>query len=339
MKKKIITILLVLSLILLIANMILGIIGEGNGVQPKKTENVAFIDSLFLHSLNEFGLDSNWVQIKHIKNKNKDSLHYVYNVKVPSDLPITIILQDLTNQFGKYAVDMLSEEQIVNRKSVLDIYSGDVHKLEAQFTADEEAVREHSKFAFIINDYSDLDDDMRAQILKSKFTLSVSFIPSENSLTFLPDITKDNKRYCIELNDNISDENYELDKGMAKILLKESIRQIIRDFPEADLVMIDNNSEIFLSAAFNFVRDQFGGESIKLYNETDFVGLPKNLEEAKSLLSFYQKSEINKNGKIFLVNGSVFTGLLNELDRYKKLGTKFYFPSELTGDGDKSSSN
>lgn len=329
MQRKIVTILLVLSFLLLAIKIIIGLFNKEEQITVVTDVNSSVIDSLFLNSLKDFSLDSNWIEKKFIKDKSYDSINYVYHIKTPGDLPVTVLLQYLNKQYERYPVDLYTEERIINRNSVLNIYSNDVLKLQAHFYTDSKAERDHTKFAFIIENYNDIDDERKEQILKSKYVLTVLSVPSKETLELKAMLNKNNKKICIEINDDINDKEYKLEKSTSKILLKEGIRRIIRDFPEADLFVIDINSSLYQSAVYNFIRDQFAEGGVRLYLKSDFISLPDDLQEAASLFDFHFKSGINKNGKILLIDGNTFLSLKERLNEAKMKGTKFYFPSEL----------
>src|SRR5690554_410260 len=211
MQRKIVTILLVLSFLLLASNILVNLLTKEEKVPAKKEERRAVIDSLFMKSLTDFALDSNWVQKKFINTKNYDSLNYVYHITVPGDLPVTVVLQYLIKQYESYYVNLISEERVINRYSVLDIYSNDILKLQAHLKVNNKAERDHSKFAFIIEGYDKLDKEEQEQILNSKYELVLLIKPSQESLNLAADVIENNKRYCIEINDEIADDNYKLE--------------------------------------------------------------------------------------------------------------------------------
>ena len=329
MKKNLIYILVGVSVALLIANLIINLVNKKPPVEEKPETSTEVVDSLFNHSISKFNLDSTWVEVIAINSNQYDSLEQVYKIKLPSDLRPTIILQELKNDFMNFPVELISDEKIVNGYTTLNVFSNDYLKLQATFTIDTELERAHSKISFIITGFEESDEQTKLNLLHSVLPFSVLMLPSAQSDSLLEDIKEYKKTYSVLIDDGIEDEKYDLETDFSKTHLKESVRYITWNYPIADLFIIDNKSELFQSAIFNFVKDEFVSRDIILYSLSDFITLPKNLEEAKSLTNFYIESNVDKTGKIILVDARIFRELENELLSAKKRGTKFYSPNEL----------
>jgi len=327
--KKIIGILLAVAVILLLVNITIGFLHEKNSKPPVKKEvSTKTIDSLFVFTLKGFALDSNWVNVQFIKNTRYDSLTKVYKVNIPKDLPITVVLQSLNKTYENYKTELNSEEKVINRSSVLNIYSGDNLKLQSTFTVDEEKLRPHAKLGFILENINDLSGKNKTALLNSYYPFDILLIPDEESDSLISEISSHNKKFAVGINDKIESKKYKME-GQSKVLLKEAVRMIVRNYNNADLFLIDNNSELFKSAVFNFIKDEFAGHGVKLYNKTDFINLSGRQGEINSLLEFYITSSINKPGKVFLLEAEQFLNLQNQLSEAKKTGTKFYYPSVI----------
>jgi hypothetical protein len=329
MKKKFVYILVGLTVILLLINLIINWTTKSNS-NPKTPEaKSTLIDSLFKESISKFNLDSNWVEIVAINSRQYDSLSQVYKIKLPGDLRPAVVLQELKEDFSDIPVKLISDEKVVNGYTTLNILSNDYLKLQASIKVENQLERPHSKFAFVLKDFYETDEDAKTLLYHSIIPFSILLVPSEQSDSLLKEIDDFKKTYSILIDDGIDTPNYALETKFTKTHLKESIRYISWGYPAAEIYTVNDKSELFNSAVFNFIKDEFTGRSITLYALSDFTTLPSNISEAKSLLNFYQESSIGKAGKIIMVPSKIFVELQNELLKMKKRGTRFYSPREL----------
>src|SRR3989339_866827 len=124
-QKKIINILIGASIILLLSNVVLDFFDKKNNKTNSGEITVAKIDSIFFSVLNKFALKEEWIKKKNIKNKKTDSLQYVFDIKIPQDIPIASLLKEMNYGFGEQPVEITSEEKINFGKTVLKITSNE----------------------------------------------------------------------------------------------------------------------------------------------------------------------------------------------------------------------
>lgn len=329
MKKKFVYILVGLTVLLLLINLIINWATKSNSTPKTPEAKSTLIDSLFKESISKYNLHSSWIEVIAINSRQYDSLNQVYQIKLPGDLRPAVVLQELKEDFTDLPVKLISDEKIVNDYTTLNILSNNYLKLQASFRVENQFERPHSKFAFVLKNFDETDEDVRSYLYHSIIPFSILLLPSVQSDSLLEEINNFKKTYSILIDDGIETPNYALATKFTKTHLKESIRYISWNYPAAEIYSVNDKSELFNSAVFNFIKDEFAGRSITLYALRDFTTLPDNLAEAKSLLNFYHESGVGKAGKIILVPSKIFVELQNELLKMKKKGTKFYSPREL----------
>lgn len=330
MKKKIIYILVVFSVMLLLTNLIMNLSTQKKTIDEGKPEaNTNLIDSLFLQTIAMFNLDESWIKKVPISSRAYDSLKYVYRITLPGDLRPAVVLFQINKTYSNLPVELISDEKIVNSNTTLNIFSNDILKLQASFQVKSELIREHASFSFIIDNFSKLNEEKIEEIFRSTLPLNILLKPSAQSDSLIRKISSNKKTYSILIDDEIDGGNYLLKPELSKKRLRESIRYISWNFPDAQLFVINDKSKIFNSAVYNFVRDEFNTRNIELLPLTNFINIPSGYDEAVSLLKFYLESGIGKQGKFVIIPGDTFSRLESFFLVNKLRGTKFYSPSEM----------
>lgn len=329
MKKNLIYILVGLAVVLLLINILINWTNKKPPVEKKPELKTSLVDSLFINSIQKFNLDSNWVETIAINSRQYDSLDHVYKIKLPGDLRPAIVLQQLKNDFISLPAKLISDEKIVNDYTTLNILTNNQLKLQATFTVVSELERPHSKIAYILSNFDQVDEETKELLYHSVLPFSVLLLPSLQNDSLLTGILDYKKTYSVLIDDGIDAPNYGLEKDFSKIHLKESVRYITWNYSAAELFIINEKSELFRSAIFNFIKDEFGSRDIRLYTTNDFITLPANIDEAKSLNNFYIESNVNKPGKVIILPANIFTKLEPDLLEAKMRGTRFYSPKEL----------
>lgn len=330
MKKKIIYFLVSISVLLLLTNLVINLSTQKEIAEDTNPEvNITLIDSLFLQTLSKFNLSETWIKKVPISSRSYDSLNHVYRITLPGDLRPAVVLLQINNAFTNLPVELISDEKIINSNTTLNIFSNDRLKLQSSFQVKNELVREHASFSFIIDNFLELNEEQINKIFHSTIPANILITPSIQSDSLLRKITTNKKTYSVLINNEIENDNYLLKPELSKKRLRESIRYIVWNYPDAQLYIIDDNSKLFNSAVFNFVRDEFAARNINLFPLKDFITISSNYNDAVSLLKFYLESGIGKKGKFIILNSKTFYELENFLIENKQRGTKYYSPAEL----------
>lgn len=319
-----------LAVLLLVGNMILKRSNEEELVEKTKEElNTAEIENIFLSTIDQFNLDSNWINKLHINSSQYDSLQFVYKIDLPTDLPPVLVLRSLKEQFMNKSVDLISDEKSINGNTTLNIFSNDELKLQTSFSIKENIYRKHAEFAILLSGVEELKENELSKILRSIIDLNFLIKPTAESDTLIGRLSNFEKTYSILISDQAETSMYSMKPNDTKTKLTEAVRYINWNYPDAQLHLIDNSSALFNSASFNFVRDEFNKRNMNLRSLNELNQLPDEIDEAVSLLSFYIESRLGKEGRILVIPASLFKNLESILLEAKRRGSKFYSPNKL----------
>jgi len=328
-KKKIIYFFIGFSILLMITNVIIDFVNTAEAEEKKYEIQSAKIDEKFSETLNEFGLENEWISVKKINNKSFDSLKKVFYIKVPTDLNIPLFLKELESKFTELPVNIISEERKDNGNSTIRISSNEHLKFQAYLNYDNSITREKFKFALLIDNFHDLSSAEIDQLFQNQFSFGVGLIPSDLGLELIQKINQFKKENYFIINDEVSDSKYELDPSLSKTRLKSSIISIVSDYSSSIFCMIDKSSELYSSTSYNFIRDELLKRKIRLHSYENFIDLRnKEGNDLKSLFKFYCEDQESKV-KIFLVNYNGLKELLDLIKEFQKKGNKLVNPSEL----------
>ena len=130
------------------------------------------------------------------------------------------------------------------------------------------------------------------------------------------------------LNDDIPELKYKLKGSYSENRLKGSLLSIINDFSSATYFFIDDESDLFNSSVFSYLKSELVKRKIKIVKLNHLQRL--NVSDIKGLISSFDNFMKNtgEGGSItFLISAENFKNLLPEIKRYRKVGYKFVHPS------------
>ena len=104
-QKKIITILFISAVSILFINFLLDKFFLKNHNDENIEISSAEIDSTFRTALSNVGISNDWIK----KQKGVEPLNFT--VKIPNDLPIVVVLQELNNVFDTNLVKIIAVEK------------------------------------------------------------------------------------------------------------------------------------------------------------------------------------------------------------------------------------
>ena len=321
--KSVLPILFGAAIILLISNLVLNFTDNENNLKSNKTTlRSGEIDSLFLLSLHSFGLLDDW-----IKKNESSKVEYLYKVKIPNDLSIPVILAEINSNFWESGVQINSVEKIFSGRTILEIKLEDEIKLSAIFDYDKKISRTTGTAAFILENFelSSIEDSLLLEIPEP---FSPLLIPSTENLSLSQFVIYKQKTYSILLNDDIPELKYKLKGSYSENRLKGSLLSIINDFSSATYFFIDDESDLFNSSVFSYLKSELVKRKIKIVKLNHLQRL--NVSDIKGLISSFDNFMKNtgEGGSItFLISAENFKKLLPEIKRYRKVGYKFVHPS------------
>jgi len=322
-KREIIKYLLGAAIVLLVANITIDFLKK-----PKKAVNihelsVVQIENVFFKVLDEYGIESNWIAKKKHKSAEDDSIKTQYEVKIPADMPVPLIIKDINKIIEKDITGFVSEEKKIFGTTEIRIYTNEVLKLKATLIPDKQIIRHRNDLSFIITDAFDLNTARFNNFLSEYFPIACVVVPGKDLIAKADSIKNYTKDFVILLNNDITDSNMKLKSEYSKGLLRGSINNIVSSFRDAKAFIVDERSTLFNSPIYNFVRDDFKHYGINLFPQSEFIDL--SAEEDSELVSkfkFYCNDTTGVHQKIFMSSFENYEKIQNELVRFKKKGNK-----------------
>lgn len=317
-KQKIIRILFALAIVLLIFNILIEKIYNTTNTNKQKKISSEEINNLFITSIKNFSINDSLIH-KTKKTSKKIKAKYNYQIIVPSDLPIPVLLQDIYNIFSDYPVKIVSNEIEINNKSVLKIFS-DKEEIYCEFSVDKNIVRNKGSIAFIIYNPESLSNENISELLNSPEILTFAIRPSYDNEELIRKIKSYSlKDVMLLLDDNITEPDFELNSSFTKNKLRYNLSLIFKIFPSINSFLIDTESDLYNSQNYSFIKNELIKRKINLYNTNEFNFLNTNNKN-----NFFTSS-INlpkEKVKVYFLNGELFLSLNDKIIQLRNAGIK-----------------
>ena len=323
-KRKIIYALISISILLIIGNILLENLYYDDDIIIVQELSKNEIEEIFLATLIDYGIISDWISKITPRNSISDSLKYFYKVKFPKDISIASFIKDVNASFVKQPVVIKSVEQRNYSNSEIKIFSNNILKLNAKLIHDRKIKRKYAEFGFIVKIDDQINDEVLDGLSKLYFNFTVAFIPSEFSSEVLDEIESD---YIIILNDEINDSRFLLDEDYSKQRLVNTIKEIIITYGRKAVYLIDESSILYNSKIYSLIKEEFEKRGIKILPLNSVTILKAESEiQLKSLFEFYATSLKGKEGKTFFISYNDFLLLTPMIERQIKMGDKILSP-------------
>jgi len=324
-KKQIIYSLVIISFVLIIINIYVDSNPGTHIVYSKPSTTIKNIETNFLKSLHEHGIKDEWISTKKIRKVKNDSLLYTYSIEIPKDLTIVSLISDISVDFKKMGLEIKTEEKKNYSNSILKIFAEDKLKLQANLIQSKDKFRDFAKVVFLIEGADFTNRDLPTALKTFKIPVNFLFIPSQELIDSSKYIAYLRLSYALLLNDDIEGAKFELDKNAQKNILSRNIKNIVSSFGKNKLYVIEGNSSLYNSVAFNFVVDEFEKRGVKLVKRSDFIELTdKPFEQILSLFEFHCDNGKLKDEKVIIIDYDDFLKLQPAIKKQKKIGDKFY---------------
>jgi hypothetical protein len=325
-RNKILTYLLVIAIILLSIDLLIDKFIFPGRIKSDNNTSVTSFNKDFENELKELHIDSLWIKKKKIKNKISNTIPFIYQVKVPKDLPIALLLSEVNKKFNFISTKIISQEKKINRTTLLNIYYDNLKVLQAELEIDTNIVRKSCSFGFILKDIDELSKNELLEFLNTPEEFCVILIPSVNNEFVKDKIVESQKEYLILLNDDLEDQKYKFDEKFSKQRLQSSLREILINFKEARLFLYDPDSDLFNSSLFGYIKKEFEKRKIKLLPISKFISIESGGDN--DVVSVFKSGLTNKSaGKVYMVKTDDFISLQTEIANQRLKGNKLVFPS------------
>ncbi len=328
-KKKIIYVLIAVTVFLLIVNLLMEKYGN-TATSPVDTDtlqsvSVNNIDKKFENVLSLYGIRNEWIE-----KRKKKSTGFYYKIKIPKTVLIPNLIKDLNKKFPGGEVQIISEEENNYGNSTLKILSGSQTRLIAKFFYSKELKPAKVDIGFILYGIEDLSREELKELLRIPLHFGVVLLPDIDADDLIDEISDANKQYYLLLSEDIDDKRYELNPDFTKSVLRLHLNQIFKFYGNNKFFVIDKNSDLYQSLAFEYIAKVLKRNGKKLYFVQNFIPLKgESTGDLNSLFDFYLQNIKKNPKKIFYVNASDFQDLLNEILLFTKKGNGVRFPSLL----------
>ena len=324
-KNNVIQILLLLVILLLAVNIVMEKLYAPHVSGEKRSLPSSVISKRFLTALRNYNMDSLWISAVKPKKDDDDSLSFSYKVSVPADLPVSLLLREVQNQFDTSEVNIESTEFRKDNSTELNISSGGYLKLRALMTYNKEIKRSTDTIGFVLTGIDELSNEELNNLLLLPEHFAGVLIPSKHSQELMKTLRSSQKETAVLLNDDISELEFKLNTRYSSRRIRNSVISIIGKFYKAAFFIIDENSDIYNSAHYKSISEEFSKRKITLLKWDSFTRL-KNIS-GENLISEIHSSKSSK--QIFQVSASEFLEMPPLLEALRKTGYKFAPPSVL----------
>ena len=323
-KKNFVYVLVSLCAVLLIINVII----DANRDKPVPVKPTSFstkeIENKFSEVLKQYNLENEWTTVKYIDNENYDSLKKVFYVRLPRDISIPIIINDIYQAFQSDPVKIEAIERKNYSNSTLKIYSEDLLKMQAFLNHDDGIKRKFAELSFyvLIKNYKGTEEIIDS-LLNMHINYNLLLIPGEESRAFLQEVKKNDMVYSVLINDDMED-RFKIEEDYTKQMIKNSVVNLISVYGRNINYIVDTRSNLYNSVIFSFVRDEFSKRDISLSLVTDYSStLGRDFNDIISLFNFYCESGVSKERIKIIIDFDSFIRLEPLIIKEKKRGTKF----------------
>jgi hypothetical protein len=318
LKKNIITILFISSVLLILANIVVNKFyhkteGESEKIELSSKE----INSRFIKSIMNYGFDSSW-----ISTTKGRAEQYNYIVNVPPDVPIALLLREIKNSFNPEEADVIVEEKKINGINTLSILSGGESKLSSRFQYKKDISRNMGYAGVVLIDVENLSAEEMSSLLRIPENFGVVLIPSKSSIQLSKKIMEAGKEVIVKLNDDISELEYKLGSDFSPNRIKDVMRSIAGAYPKAVFYIIDASSSLYNSNARYLLEAEFKKRGIKLIPSNRFAYYDGNSGKGLDKLI-----PLNNEKRIILIPAEYYLTLDGEIERVRKIGFRFINPS------------
>lgn len=320
LKKKLINILVGLTVFLLVVNLIVENLSKTEQKAAKPVFSVQESENRLFATLNNYGILQEWIKVVKRDYPEQDSLDHYIKVKIPEDLVLPQFIHDFKKAFPD-SVNVITEEQEKHGTTLLSVASGDFILLRTLLKYAKNITRPYCSFSFNIVLPEDSKERGIEDLLKNPYPCSVCDVPSFNNLDFRKVLSSNDKELVLILDDNIVDNRFKLSGVTSRQRLKGAVAAIVKNYGAQSYYLIDNNSELVRSSSYDFIKNEFESRGVQLNpmnSLTDFRSKP--FDEIHSLIKFYSSSTPSNESVSFLFNYDDYLRLEEFLKQFKKKG-------------------
>lgn len=296
--------------------------------KKEEKRSAEYITVQFNKIIKDYALRKEWITCND-KVSGSDTISN-YSIRLPKDLPVPLIIQDISNALEDSTIKINVTEQGIHGNSVLKISFFNKIKLTAEFIYDKEIIRDSDTLSFILSNPADLTQQELSDLLFSSDAYSFILEPSDESARLAKLFKEKKKEFAVLLNDNISDIKYKLKGDYPKDRLDISIKEILGSFRNASFYIVDDYSELVKYPNYGLITSEFNKRGINFINLSRFYSMKSSKNDAVAEL-IQKISQLKKNEKYtFIIDAKNYLYLTDTIKSLKKQGYKFvlYIPHQ-----------
>lgn len=283
-----------------------------------KEITLQFLDDKFKNTLYDLGLDSTWIQPK--KNQRNENVNY-YTVNVPTDLPITVVIQELQNKFSNDSIIVISNEKRINGNSEIIINNKEEFQISADFIYNKTIERKGNSFSFLISDFENISKQKQDELLSILEPFGIILLPSKENISVSELIKNFRKEVILLFNDEVRDIQYKIPPRYSEQRLRGIVVGVNTNYKAASFLIYDESSVYSNNKSAEYLINRFKINKINYLSSKYF----ENFSEEIKL----QNHSPGKYNKIFIITTAQFNSIIEEIKSLKKKGNKILNPSEF----------
>ena len=329
LKKKLIYLLTLIALILIFINIFI------NPNQEEKlptSDNLTIneIENIFESVLDRFGIEKSWIDKRKFKNKINDSLSYYYLVKIPTDIPIPLILKELNDEFNNNSTELKSIERKEFGSSDVEIKNNNVIKLKAEINYSKDLERKFSTAAFLLTNIEEYDEIQYKNFFNIPVKFGVLLPLSSISIKKAEKMLYNKLEYFIIIDDDADNVDFELDEDFSITQISMNIKKIITSFNTPKIFFLPAKKNNFSKHFQDFLISEFQKHNRRLLSLDKIPNLKgENTKDLKSLINFYFNNLKFNENKVFVINADDWLNIQDDINNYLKKGNKIVNPSSI----------
>ena len=319
-----------LAFVLLIASIAVNKIVKKHYTPVEKAVSAYKINKVFSQAISNYSIIESWIKEEKKYKRDDDSLLFKYKVDVPKDLPIALLVNEISDSLGNSAVKINSMETKIGGETLMRIYSGDNLKLQATFNYNEKIERNSAGIGIVVDQANGFDKEEFQKLLESPERFCFLLIASKATSALQKEILQGQKEFAILISDNNTDLDYKINKNYSINRINNSIKAISSDFSNAAFFVIDNRSGLYKSSNMSYIINELEKRKIMLFRFSDFYYLEdaSEVDTRKNFKNFIIKNT-KDNKKILLLSPGQYFTVKDQLVALRKKGYKFMRPSAL----------
>ncbi len=316
-KKNLLIALISLAIVLLATDILLQR-NTNNSRHSELSVDEIELTQRFRKILSEFGIAGRFIkETSSTDNKSRNQVSK-FKVQVPNDLSIPEILQEIYLSYRSDSLTINSVEKVKGGKSILELKFGRTTLLEADFVYAKNYFRDYGSIAFIIYDVN-LGNQSTMMLIESPTKLNFLIRPETKYLQYLDILSSNSQQFSILIDDDISEQKYQLGPGFSEQRIKNVVKTLVNDFPKSVCLIIDDKSDFYNTSNYKVLQRELQKRNIKLFKISDFAYL-KNDELLRDVFDEKLNSLQEASSMIFLVDEDSYLALRPEIVKFQMKG-------------------